>query len=73
VCSPAPDDEIPWVPDDFRALMAQVRSDPDQALAAITEACGFYAEDPEAAADSDPGPADARVPPNPGSPTLSGR
>jgi pimeloyl-ACP methyl ester carboxylesterase len=61
VCTPAPDEEIPWVPDDFRALTGQVRSDPEQALAAITEACGFYAEDPEAAVESDPGPADAKV------------
>jgi pimeloyl-ACP methyl ester carboxylesterase len=66
VCAPAPDDEIPWMPDDFRALTAQVQSDPQQALAAITEACGFYAEDPEAAADSDPGPADANVRAQPG-------
>jgi pimeloyl-ACP methyl ester carboxylesterase len=61
VCTPAPDDEIPWVPDEFRPLTAQVQSDPKQALAAITEACGFYAEDPEAVVESDPGPADAEV------------
>jgi pimeloyl-ACP methyl ester carboxylesterase len=61
VCTPAPDEEIAWVPDEFRSLTAQVPADPQRALAAITEACGFYAENPEAAADSDPGAADAEV------------
>jgi pimeloyl-ACP methyl ester carboxylesterase len=61
VCTPAPDEEIPWVPDDFRGLMAEVPSDPEQALASITTACSFYAENPNAAAESDPGPADAKV------------
>jgi pimeloyl-ACP methyl ester carboxylesterase len=61
VCTPAPDEEIPWVPDDFRGLMAQVSSDPAQALASITSACDFYAESPEAAVEADPGPADAEV------------
>jgi pimeloyl-ACP methyl ester carboxylesterase len=66
VCTPAPDDEIRWVPDDFRGLAAHVQSDPEQALAAITEACGFYAEDPEAVVESDPSPADAEVRARPG-------
>jgi pimeloyl-ACP methyl ester carboxylesterase len=66
VCTPAPDEEIPWVPDDFRGLMAQVASDPAQALASITSACGFYAESPEAAVESDSGPADAEVRAQPG-------
>jgi pimeloyl-ACP methyl ester carboxylesterase len=61
VCTPAPDEEIPWVPDDFRALTAEVPSDPEQAFAAITAACSFYAEDPDAAVESDPSPADAEV------------
>jgi pimeloyl-ACP methyl ester carboxylesterase len=61
VCTPAPDDEIAWVPDEFRGLTAEVQSDPEKALAAITEACSFYAENPDAAAESDPGPADAEV------------
>jgi pimeloyl-ACP methyl ester carboxylesterase len=66
VCTPAPDDEIPWVPDAFRGLTAEVQSNPEQALASITEACSFYAEDPEAAVESDPGPADAEVRAQPG-------
>jgi pimeloyl-ACP methyl ester carboxylesterase len=61
VCTPAPDEEIPWVPDDFRALTAEVPSDPEQAFEAITVACSFYAEDPDAAVESDPSPADAEV------------
>jgi pimeloyl-ACP methyl ester carboxylesterase len=66
VCTPAPDDELPWVPDAFRGLTAEVQSDPAQALASITETCGFYAENPEAAVESDPGPADAEVRAQPG-------
>jgi pimeloyl-ACP methyl ester carboxylesterase len=61
VCTPAPDDEIPWVPDAFRSLTAIVKTDPAQALASIAEACSFYAENPEAAVESDPVPADAEV------------
>jgi pimeloyl-ACP methyl ester carboxylesterase len=60
-CTPAPDEEIPWVPDEFRGLMAQASSDPAQALASITSACAFYSENPETAVESDPGPADAEV------------
>jgi pimeloyl-ACP methyl ester carboxylesterase len=66
VCTPAPDEEIPWVPDDFRGLTAEVSSDPERALASITTACSFYAENPDAAVESDPGPADAKVRAQPG-------
>src|SRR5262245_19262554 len=66
VCTPAPDDEIPWVPDSFRPLVESVRSDPAGALASITEACGFYAADPEALVSSDPGEGDAEVRSRPG-------
>jgi len=55
VCTPAPDDEIPWVPDDFRPLVEGVPSDPVGALASITEACAFYSAEPEALVASDPG------------------
>src|SRR5262245_17468750 len=61
VCTPAPDDEIPWVSDAFRPLVESVPSDPAGALASITEACAFYAADPEALVTSDPGEADAEV------------
>jgi pimeloyl-ACP methyl ester carboxylesterase len=44
LCTPAPDEELPWVPDEFRELTAQVQSDPERALAAITDACEFYAQ-----------------------------
>jgi pimeloyl-ACP methyl ester carboxylesterase len=66
VCTPAPDEEIPWVPDDFRPLTESAPSDPAGALSAITKACQFYADDPEAAVASDPGPADAEVRSRPG-------
>jgi pimeloyl-ACP methyl ester carboxylesterase len=66
VCTPAPDEEIPWVPDEFRPLVESVPSDPTGALVAITAACAFYADDPEAVVASDPGPADADLRSRPG-------
>jgi pimeloyl-ACP methyl ester carboxylesterase len=66
VCTPAPDEEIAWVPDDFRALVDSVTSDPAAALASITAACSFYDDDPDALVASDPAPADAEVRSRPG-------
>jgi pimeloyl-ACP methyl ester carboxylesterase len=66
VCTPAPDEEIPWVPDEFRPLVESVPSDPPGALEAITAACAFFADDPDAIVASDPGPADADVRSRPG-------
>src|SRR5262245_60987096 len=66
VCTPAPDDAIPWFPDDFRPLVESVRADPRGALASVTAACAFYADDPETAVASDPGHADAEVRSRPG-------
>ena len=43
VCTPAPNDEIPWIPDDFRSLAESARSDPAGALESLTQACSFYA------------------------------
>jgi pimeloyl-ACP methyl ester carboxylesterase len=60
-CTPAPDDEIPWMPDDFRPLVASIAADPSAALAPVTEACSFYADNPESMVDSDPSDADAEV------------
>jgi pimeloyl-ACP methyl ester carboxylesterase len=61
VCTPAPDDEIPWMPDDFRPLIASIAVDPSAALAAVTEACSFYGDNPESMVASDPSDADADV------------
>src|SRR5262249_24104400 len=54
ICTPAPDHAIPWIPDAFRPLVESVRADPRGALASITEACAFYANNPETAVASDP-------------------
>jgi pimeloyl-ACP methyl ester carboxylesterase len=61
VCTPAPDDEIPWMPDDFRPLVASIGADPPAALAPVTEACSFYGDNPESMVASDPSDADAEV------------
>jgi pimeloyl-ACP methyl ester carboxylesterase len=66
VCTPAPDDEIKWIPDEFRPLAASVPADPRGALAELTTACRFYADAPDALIDSDPGAADAEVRSRPG-------
>jgi pimeloyl-ACP methyl ester carboxylesterase len=61
LCTPAPDNEIRWMPDEFRPLVASILADPKAALAAVTEACSFYADNPEAMVASDPSDADAEV------------
>jgi pimeloyl-ACP methyl ester carboxylesterase len=61
VCTPAPDNEIPWMPDDFRPLIASIAADPSAALAPVTAACSFYADNPECMVASDPSEADAEV------------
>jgi pimeloyl-ACP methyl ester carboxylesterase len=61
VCTPAPDDEIPWMPDDFRPLVASIAADPSAALPLVTEACSFYGDNPESMVASDPSAADAEV------------
>src|SRR5262249_24786804 len=66
VCTPAPDDAIPWVPAASRPLVEPAHADPGGALAWITEVSAFYAETPEAAVASDPTPADAEVRSRPG-------
>jgi pimeloyl-ACP methyl ester carboxylesterase len=61
VCTPAPDDEIAWLPDDFRSLVPSITADPSAALGPVTAACSFYAENPESMVASDPSDADAEV------------
>jgi pimeloyl-ACP methyl ester carboxylesterase len=61
LCTPAPDDEIPWMPDDFRPLVASIAADPSAALVPVTAACSFYADNPESMVASDPSEADAEV------------
>jgi pimeloyl-ACP methyl ester carboxylesterase len=66
LATPAPDEEIPWVAEEFRPLGAGVRADPVAAVASITEACRWYADNPEGAVGYDASPADVEVRSRPG-------
>jgi pimeloyl-ACP methyl ester carboxylesterase len=61
LASPAPDDEVPWVMDEFRLWMGTVRENPARALPAIAEGMSGFAARPEAALDLWKGPAEAAV------------
>jgi pimeloyl-ACP methyl ester carboxylesterase len=61
LASPAPDDEVPWVMDEFRPWMDAVRRDPAGALPGIAERLGGFAVRPEAVLDRWTGPAEAPV------------
>lgn len=43
VATPAPDDQVPWVPEEHRALSAQLRAEPATAVATLCEALGGLA------------------------------
>lgn len=66
LASPAPDDEVPWTPPEFRPLIDAIREDPVAAHPVAIEACAWYPADPDGVAASDPGPADAEVRERPG-------
>jgi pimeloyl-ACP methyl ester carboxylesterase len=62
VATPAPDDKVPWVPEEYRQMSAAMRAAPASAVATMVEALGPMAEDPAAAVGSvSAGPADAVV------------
>jgi pimeloyl-ACP methyl ester carboxylesterase len=52
VGTPAPDDQVPWVPDEYRRIAAELRRDPASAVASLSESLAPMAEDPEAAIGS---------------------
>jgi pimeloyl-ACP methyl ester carboxylesterase len=49
LATPAPDEEIPWVADQFRPLAGLARGDAVQAARSIAEQSGWYAQQPESA------------------------
>jgi pimeloyl-ACP methyl ester carboxylesterase len=48
VGTPAPDDEVPWVPDEHRPMIEQLRPDPGSATAQLTEVFAPMVLDPAA-------------------------
>jgi pimeloyl-ACP methyl ester carboxylesterase len=61
VATPAPDDQVPWLPADARPLADLARLDPGRALLAATQAGRPFAAAPERAGDGWDSPADAVV------------
>jgi pimeloyl-ACP methyl ester carboxylesterase len=66
ICTPAPDDAIPWYPEESRPMLPGVRADPAGALPSVGEAFEEMMADPEGLAASDPSPADADARAKPG-------
>jgi pimeloyl-ACP methyl ester carboxylesterase len=52
VGTPAPDDRVPWVPDEYRRMSAELRREPRSAVASLSESLAPMAEDPAAAVES---------------------
>jgi pimeloyl-ACP methyl ester carboxylesterase len=49
VATPAPDDKVPWVPEEYRQMSIKMRAAPQSAVATISEALAPMADDPAAA------------------------
>jgi pimeloyl-ACP methyl ester carboxylesterase len=66
LATPAPDEEIPWVAEEFRPMAAGVRADPIAAVASIREAGRWYSDNPDAVVAFDACAADTEVRGRPG-------
>jgi pimeloyl-ACP methyl ester carboxylesterase len=65
-CSPAPDDDVPWLPDAVRRLAHRARTDPGGALQSARQAGQRFVDQPERAGDGWNAPADIIVRSRPG-------
>jgi pimeloyl-ACP methyl ester carboxylesterase len=59
IVTPAPDDAIPWYPEDSRPMLPAVRADPVATLPMVARGFERMMADPEELNRSDPSPADA--------------
>lgn len=65
--TPAPDDAVPWVPEEHRALLRGLRAEPGTATAVLAEIFAGYGQDPAGAVETVAGgPADDAVLADPG-------
>jgi pimeloyl-ACP methyl ester carboxylesterase len=66
IVTPAPDEAIPWYPEESRPMLPAVRADPVGALPSVAEGLEGMMAQPDALATSDPSPADAETRAQPG-------
>jgi pimeloyl-ACP methyl ester carboxylesterase len=61
VCTPAPDEAIPWFPEETRPMLAGMRADPAGSLPKVAAGFEKLMASPDGLAASDPSPADAEA------------
>lgn len=61
ICTPAPDDEVPWYPEESRPMLPAFRADPGGALSMAAKGFEAMMADPDGLARSDPSPVDAET------------
>ncbi|MET0458491.1 MAG: alpha/beta hydrolase [Ilumatobacteraceae bacterium] len=61
VATPAPDDEVPWVPEEQRQAITMMKGDPAAAVGQMVEMLGAMADPAEVVASVAAGPADGAV------------
>lgn len=66
ICTPAPDDAIPWYPEEARPMLPALRADPVAALPTVAEGFEALMADPDGLGAFDPSPADATARARPG-------
>lgn len=66
ICTPAPDEAIPWFPDESRPMLPALRRDPVGSLPAAAQGFEAMMAEPEALAASDPSPDDVDARAQPG-------
>jgi pimeloyl-ACP methyl ester carboxylesterase len=66
LATPAPDEEVPWLAEEFRQMLRGLADDPVGAAVAIARAGQWFADNPDAVVAADPSEADEEVRGRPG-------
>jgi pimeloyl-ACP methyl ester carboxylesterase len=61
MCTPAPDEAIPWYPEESRPMLPALRADPVAALPMVAQGFEAMMADPDGLGATDPSPADAET------------